>query len=248
MSESDHPATAHRPVEAHGAPAAQVDGARPELGPGPLSRVRRHADRGRYDRATVHAVLDEGLVCHLGFVDNGQPCVLPTLYARVGDVLYLHGAPANRALLAAGDGQTACVTVTLLDGLVLARSTFNHSLNYRSVVAFGQASTVETTEEKRQALEAIVEHVLPGRSKDARPPTDAELRATRVLRFAVSEASAKVRTGGPLDEPEDLQLRQVWAGELPLSLATGTPVVDTQAPVEAPVPSYVAAYRRLAAG
>lgn len=229
-------------------PEARDGGLAAGMGPGPRSRVRRHADRAHYDRETVHAVLDEGLVCNLGFVSDGQPYVVPTLYARVGDLLYLHGAPANHALLAAGDGQTACVAVTLLDGLVLARSAFNHSLNYRSVVAFGQAAAVEDAGEKRSALEAIVEHVLPGRSKDARPPTEPELRATRVLRFAIHEASAKVRAGGPLDEPEDLQLREVWAGELPLSLSAGPPLVDRRAPVDAPLPAYLADYRRPALG
>jgi hypothetical protein len=201
-------------------------------------------DRGHYDRGSVYAILDEGFVCHLGFVSEGQPLVVPTVYGRVDDVLYLHGAPANHALRSAATSESICLTVTLVDALVLARSAFHQSVNYRSVMAFGVASEVSDLGEKRRAVEAIVDHVLPGRSSDARPPSDAELRATRVVRFQIAEASAKVRTGGPKEEPEDLDLEDVWAGEVPLELSFGALVVDDQAPVRAPAPSYITTYTR----
>ena len=181
----------------------------------PGAKVRRLAERGRYDRATIEAILDEGFVCHVGYAADAGPVVIPTAYARIGDRLYLHGAPANATLRHASSGVPVCVTVTLVDGLVLARSAFHHSINYRSVVVHGTGTEVTDEEEKRAALAAVVEHIVPGRGADARPPTSSELRATRVVRVPLDEASAKVRTGGPKDDPEDLDL-PVWAGQVPL--------------------------------
>jgi hypothetical protein len=190
------------------------------------SRVRRKADRARYDFSTAAAILDEALLCHVGFAVDGRPWVVPTTFARVGDHLYLHGAAGNFALrtLSAG-GVEACVTVTLLDGLVLARSAFHHSMNYRSVMLFGSATAVVDVSEKQSALLAIVDHMEPGRSSCTRLPTDAELRSTLVVRFPIDEGSAKVRTGGPIDDPEDLALAH-WAGVIPLALVRGSPVPD----------------------
>ena len=211
--------------------------------PSPRTQVRRLADRGRYDPASIHAILDEGFVCHVGFLSDSSPVVIPTAYARVDDHLYLHGAPANAALQVAGSGRPLCVTVTLIDGLVFARSAFHHSINYRSVVIFATADEVTDPDEKRAALIAVVDHVAPGRGADARPPTDSELRATRLIRLPIDEASAKVRTGGPVDDPEDLQL-PIWAGHLPFRVETGPPVPADDLVVAAPVPDYVAVYRR----
>lgn len=206
-------------------------------------RLRRHPERGRYDEAAIHPILDEGVVCHVGFSDGHGPVVLPTAYARVGDQLYLHGATGNAALRALSSGAPVCVTVTLLDGLVLARSAFHHSVNYRSVVILATAIEVTDAEEKRMALEALVEHLVPGRARDARAPSEAEVRATRVVRVPLAEASAKIRAGGPTEEPEDLAL-PVWAGEIPLRLAAGPPRADTGAPVLVEAPGYAASYTR----
>jgi nitroimidazol reductase NimA-like FMN-containing flavoprotein (pyridoxamine 5'-phosphate oxidase superfamily) len=180
-------------------------------------RVKREPQRGRYDRETIDAILDEGLICHLGFEVNGQPYVIPTLHARVGDRLYVHGSSASRALRHAGAGAPVCVTVTIFDGLVLAKSVFNHSVNYRSAVIFGTARVVPD-EEKREALHALTNQLVPGRWDEARQPTDQELKATWILAVPIEEASAKVRTGGPEDEPEDLDL-PVYAGVVPVHLA-----------------------------
>jgi nitroimidazol reductase NimA-like FMN-containing flavoprotein (pyridoxamine 5'-phosphate oxidase superfamily) len=215
--------------------------AAPDLTASPRSTLRRKAERGSHDRAVVDAILDEGLLCHVGFVDGGAPVVLPTAYARVGDELYLHGAAGNQMLRSLASGLEACVTVTLLDGIVLARSAKHHSMNYRSVVLFGAARKVTDPEEKRRALLHIVDHMVPGRSGDARPPDDTELSATLVLAFPLEEGSAKVRAGGPVDEAEDLTL-PVWAGEVPLTLAAGTPVADDG--VAAVPPAYVVGYGR----
>lgn len=212
-------------------------------GPGQRTRVRRLAERGHYDSETVHAILDEGYICHLGFCTDGVPKVLPTIYARQADVLYLHGAPANDALRAA-ETTGACVTVTLVDGLVLARSAFHHSINYRSVVAFGSANEVRDIKEKERALLAIVDHVVPGRACDSRPPSAEELRATRVTRFEIEEASAKVRTGAAKEDPADLSLTTFWAGVLPLTVVPGTPLTDEQGGALPPAPAYVTGYRR----
>ena len=177
--------------------------------------VRRKADRGRYERELVHAILDEALVCHVGFATADGPVVLPTMHARVDDTIYLHGAVGNAMLRAAADGVPVCVTVTLLDGLVLARSAFHHSMNYRSVVVFGTATPVTEPGAKLAALEALIERIHPGRWSEARQPTDAELRQTLVVAVPLDEASAKVRTGPPIDDAEDYAL-DVWAGEIPL--------------------------------
>ena len=190
----------------------------------------------------IDAILDEALVCHLGFVDDGHPFVIPTVYARIGEQLYVHGSPASRALRTMRGGVPVCVTVTLLDGLVLARSAFHHSVNYRSVVLLGTATVLDDTEEKVRALDAIVEHAVPGRTADARRGNDKEVRGTLVLRLPISEASAKVRTGGPIDDAADLG-SAAWAGVIPLGLQIGTPEADPMCP--APVPAYVASYERL---
>jgi hypothetical protein len=203
--------------------------------------LHRLPDRGRHDRATIDAILDEALVCHLGFVDDGQPFVIPTVYARIGDQLYVHGSPASRTLRTLRGGVAVCVTVTLIDGLVLARSAFHHSVNYRSAVLLGTATVVDDSEEKVRALDAIVEHAVPGRAAEARPGNDKEVRGTLVLRLPISEASAKVRAGGPIDDAEDLGLA-VWAGVLPLGLLVGAPEPDPQCHL--PVPEYAASYRR----
>jgi hypothetical protein len=180
-------------------------------------RVRREPKRGRYDRETIDAILDEALFCHLGFVADGQPYVIPTLHARIGDRLYVHGSSASRMLRHAADGAQMCATVTLLDGLVLAKSVFNHSIDYRSVVVLGQARLVDG-EEKLEALHAFTEHVAPGRWEEARQPTELELKATSILALPLDEASAKVRTGPPEEEPEDVDL-PVWSGVVPVHLA-----------------------------
>jgi hypothetical protein len=182
-------------------------------------RVRREPQRGRYDRETIDAILDEALYCHLAFEVDGQPYAIPTLHARVGDTLYVHGSAASRMLRRASSGFRVCATVTLLDGLVLAKSVFNHSINYRSAVVLGEAQLVEG-DEKRDALRAFTEHVAPGRWDEARQPTDKELKATWILALPLTESSAKVREGPPQDEPEDEDL-PVWAGVVPVHLAAG---------------------------
>jgi uncharacterized protein len=199
------------------------------------TRLHRLPDRGSHERATIEEILDEGLICHLGLVDpEGRPFVVPTIHARVDDHLYVHGSPASRALRAAGaDGVDACVTVTLLDGLVLARSAFHHSMNYRSVIVYGKAVRVDDPAEKIAALGAIVEHVLAGRSEGCREPNEKEIKGTLVLRLPLDEASAKVRTGGPLDDDEDMAL-PVWAGHVPLRIVAGEPVVDPGVTAEWP--------------
>lgn len=199
------------------------------------TRVRRLSKRGNYDRATIHAILDEALVCHVGFVVNGAPVVIPTIHWREGDTLYVHGSAASRMLRSLKECVDACVTVTLVDGLVLARSAFHHSMNYRSVVVFGKAREV-TGEEKLRALDALVEHVVRGRSRDVRPPNEVELKQTLVLALPLEEASAKIRTGGPVDDEEDYAL-PVWAGVVPLTLTAGEPVADRG--VSVPLPEYL---------
>ena len=183
----------------------------------PHLRVKREPHRGAYDRETIDAILDEALLCHLGFQVEGRPTVIPTLHARVGDRLYVHGSAASRMLRHAASGMPMCATVTLFDGLVLARSVFNHSVNYRSVVVFGTATLVDDAE-KREALRALTEQLAPGRWDEARQPTAKELKATSILSLPLDEASAKVRTGAEEDEPEDLDL-PVWAGLVPVHLA-----------------------------
>lgn len=212
------------------------------LTPTDRTRLRRKADRGHFDRATIDAILDEALVAHVGFVVDGRPVVLPMAYGRIGTTLYLHGAAAN-AMLRATVGAPACVTVTLNDALVLARSTFHHSMNYRSVAIFGEGRKVEDPEEKRAALDAVVEHLVPGRTADARPPTDNELRTTLVVALPIEEASAKVRAAGPGDEPEDVDL-PVWAGVIPLATVAGAPQPDAEHPPTVAVPPYASTYAR----
>ena len=207
----------------------------------PRTRVRRLAKRAHYDHATVHAVLDAGMVGHLAFVVDDQPYALPMLYARVGETLYLHGSRLSRLLKHSGAGTPVCFTVTLVDGFVLARSGFHHSINYRSVAVLGHARPVREEAEKRAALDAIVEHVVPGRTSEARGPNAGELKATEVVALALEEASAKIRTGGPVDAPEDYAL-PVWAGEIPLGLVAGTPVADARCDV--PMPEYLRALTR----
>jgi hypothetical protein len=210
--------------------------------PTPRTTVRRLPQRGHYDRETIAAILDEGLICHAGFVVDAQPFVIPTLYARRGDRLYLHGSAVSRMLKTLAGGVPVCVTVTLLDGLVLARSVFNHSMNYRSVVVLGAATVVEG-EEKRTALQTIAEHVAPGRWKEAREPNETELKATLVLSLPLDEASAKVRTGPPVDDDEDYAL-PYWAGVLPLALTAGSPVPDPRLPPGIAPPPSVRGWRR----
>ena len=205
------------------------------------TKVRRLADRGRTDRATANEVIDEAYIAHVGFVVDGEPRVLPMTYGRDGDVLYLHGAVGN-AMLRAAAGAQVCVTITLLDGLVLARSAFHHSMNYRSVVLLGAARKVEDDEEKRHAFEVIVEHVLAGRTQVARAASDAELRKTMVLALPIEEGSAKIRTGGPIDDEEDMDL-EVWAGVVPLRLTPGVPVQDVGQAAGLPAPLVTGAGR-----
>ncbi|MFI2412789.1 pyridoxamine 5'-phosphate oxidase family protein [Streptomyces sp. NPDC018947] len=203
----------------------------------------RSPERASYDRELVHAILDEGYVCHLGFVRDGAPVVLPTLYARVGERLYVHGSTGSRPLRMTGTadpGLPVCLTVTHVDALVLARSAFHHSINYRSVVVHGTAYDVTDPEEKRTALDALVDHVVPGRSGDSRPGNKKELAATAVIRLDLDEVSAKLRTGGVNDEPEDLSLPH-WAGLVPLRKGYGTPVPDPELPSGTELPGYLSA-------
>ena len=204
------------------------------LHPTDRTKVRRLPDRGTYDRAVIDEVIDEAYVAHVGFVLDGQPRVLPMTYGRDGDVLYLHGAVGNALLRASSDAEV-CVTITLLDGLVLARSAFHHSMNYRSVVLLGMATKVEDEAAKRHAFDTIVEHVLPGRSEVARPSNESELRATLVLRLPIEEGSAKVRTGGPIDDDADMDL-PVWAGIVPLRLTPAEPIQDSLQQNDLPAP------------
>jgi hypothetical protein len=213
--------------------------------PSTRTTVSRHPERGSYDRAVIDAILDEALFCHLGFVVGRQPFVIPTIHARVGDILYVHGSPASRMLRQLAGGIDVCATVTLLDGIVLARSVYNHSLNYRSVVVLGRAEAVGEREEKLAALTAIVEHVVPGRGRDARAPNDKELAGSAVLALPISEASAKVRTGPPNDFDADIAL-PIWAGVIPLRLAAGEPETEERVPETVAAPSYAAMYGRAA--
>lgn len=209
-------------------------------GPGgstPRTRVRRLPERGHYDRATIDAILDEGLIGHLGFAVDGQPFVIPTLYARVGDAVYVHGSAAARSLKDLAAGVPACLTVTLVDGVVLARSIFNHSLNYRSVVVLGTAEPVTERAEKCEALFAFSDRILPGRWGEVREPTAKELKATAILRLPLAEASAKVRSGPPGDDEADYAL-PVWAGVIPTALVQGKPVADPRLAFDLPAPRW----------
>jgi nitroimidazol reductase NimA-like FMN-containing flavoprotein (pyridoxamine 5'-phosphate oxidase superfamily) len=200
--------------------------------------VRRRAGRGRYERAQIEQILDDGLAGHVAFVAGGQPYAIPMLYARRGDQVYLHGSTLSRLLETAVDGAQLCFTVTLLDGIVLARSAFHHSLNFRSVVILGAARVVREREEKLESLRVLVDHVCPGRSSGTRGPDEQELAATEVVALGLDEASAKIRTGPPIDAPEDYEL-PFWAGEVPLRLVTSAPERDPRC--RAPLPDHVRA-------
>ena len=207
------------------------------------TKLKRLPKRGHFDRETVYGILDEGFICHVGFAPGGQPVVIPTGYARADDKLYIHGSQASRMLKTLSGGVDACVTVTIIDGLVLARSAFHHSMNYRSVVIFGRATLIEDREEKNAALFALSEHIIRGRWNDVREPTEQELRATTVLSLPLEEASAKIRTGPPLDDEEDYAL-PIWAGVVPLKLEAGEPIPDPRLPAEISIPAYARNYRR----
>lgn len=212
--------------------------------PSERTRVRRLPERGAYDRATIDAIVDEALICHLAWVtDEGHPRVIPTIHARVGDTLYVHGSTASRTLRSVKGGREVCVEITLLDGLVLARSAFHHSMNYRSVVVYGHPREVADPREKDLAQRALVDHVAHGRAADARMPNQRELDQTTIVAIALDEVSAKVRTGPPKDDEEDLDL-PVWAGVLPLRVVPGDPVPAPDLRDAPPLPGYVAEYRR----
>jgi nitroimidazol reductase NimA-like FMN-containing flavoprotein (pyridoxamine 5'-phosphate oxidase superfamily) len=214
-----------------------------EFKPTQRTQVKRLPDRGAYDSETVFKILDEGLICHVGFSVDGQPYVIPTGFARVGDTLYLHGSAASRMLRTLAEGIQVCVTVTLLDGLVLARSAFHHSMNYRSVVMLGRAALVCDLAEKIKALEAFTEHIVRGRWKDVRLPTESELKATTVLALPLAEVSAKIRTGPPKDDAEDYQL-PIWAGVVPLSITPSAPIADPRLKAGLQPPPYAKKYSR----
>jgi hypothetical protein len=209
------------------------------------TRVTREPERGVYDRAAAYQVLDEAFICHVGFVVDNQPFVIPTGYGRSGDNLYIHGSAASRMLRNLDQGIAVCVTVTLLDGLVLARSIFNHSMNYRSVVVLGTAVAVEDPAEKLQALRALSEHILPGRWEESRQPNERELKATLVMRLPITEFSAKVRTGPPIDNEEDYSF-PTWAGVVPLETVAGSPINDPKLDPKTQLPDYVRSYSRTA--
>src|SRR5271170_5422003 len=207
--------------------------------------LHRYAHRAAYDRPTVNAILDQGIVCHVGVqTEAGFPVVIPLAYGRVDDVVYLHGSAASRFFRGSRTPAVEiCMTVTFVDGLVVARSTYNTDINYRSVVIIGRASEVKDLDEKRRGLDLMVDHIIPGRSRDARPPTEKELRSTMLLKLPLGESSAKVRTGWPLDDEEDYDL-EIWAGVIPFTTVTETPEVDPDLRVEVPTPDYVERYRR----
>jgi nitroimidazol reductase NimA-like FMN-containing flavoprotein (pyridoxamine 5'-phosphate oxidase superfamily) len=214
-----------------------------DLTPTERTKVRRLPDRGKYDSESVYGILDEAFICHVGFVLDGQPYVIPTGFGRLGDTLYIHGSAASRMLRTVSAGVPVCVTITLVDGIVMARSGFHSSMNYRSVVIFGNAKLVEAREEKLAALAAFSEQVMPGRWKELRETTDAELKGTLVLALPITEASAKVRTGPPKDDEEDYAL-PLWAGVVPLKLTAGTPIPDPRLPPGIQPPDYAKHYKR----
>ncbi len=209
----------------------------------PRTTVKRLAKRGEYSRETINAIIDEALICHVGFVVDGSPVVLPTIHTRVGDTLYFHGSAASRMLRSLRDGIDACVTITILDGLVMARSAFHHSMNYRSVVVMGKGREVVDREEKLQVLDALVEHVCAGRARDARAPNEAELRQTLVIAMPLAEASAKIRAGPAVDDEEDYAL-PIWAGVIPLALTPSTPIDDERLATGVDAPAYATSYQR----
>jgi nitroimidazol reductase NimA-like FMN-containing flavoprotein (pyridoxamine 5'-phosphate oxidase superfamily) len=209
----------------------------------PRTTLKRLPQRASYDREVINQILDEGFICHVGFAVDGKPFVIPTGYARVGDSLIIHGSQASRMLRSLEQGIDVCITVTLIDGLVLARSAFNHSMNYRSVVIFGRATAIDVSSEKVAALRAVSEHMIPGRWDDVRQPNERELQQTTVLSLPLTEASAKVRTGPPLDDDDDYNL-PVWAGVIPLGLVAGEPVHDPCLSAKTAVPKYADEYQR----
>ncbi len=213
----------------------------PSTAPSPRTRVRRAPKRGVYDRAAIDAILDEAIVCHVGFVHDGQPYVIPTLHARVGDTVYLHGSTASRLVRTLAGGAPCSLTATLLDGIVLARSAFHHSANYRSVTVLGRARLVESGAERLRALEAFTEQLVPGRWSQVRPPNPKEMKATQVLALTLDEASAKMRSGPPVDDDEDMG-RDVWAGEIPLALQAHEPRADPQLAAGVELPAHVSGW------
>jgi nitroimidazol reductase NimA-like FMN-containing flavoprotein (pyridoxamine 5'-phosphate oxidase superfamily) len=215
----------------------------PQKAPSPRTTVKRVPQRANYETETIYQILDEGLVAHIGFVAEGQPFVIPTAYGRVDDTLYIHGSPASRMLRTLQQGIDVCVSVTLIDGLVLARSAFHHSMNYRSVVVFGKASLVEDAEKKLAALKAFTEQVILGRWEQVRSPSRNELAQTIVLSLPLTEASAKVRIGDPIDDEADYQI-PVWAGQIPLKLTATTPINDSRLDPQIKVPAHLSNYTR----
>jgi uncharacterized protein len=211
--------------------------------PTPRTRLVREADRAVYDREAAYRILDEGFLCHVGFVVDGQPFVIPTSYGRKHESLYIHGSAASRMLRQMKESVPVCITVTLLDGLVLARSIFNHSMNYRSVVVLGKATLVDDPTEKTEALRLLSEHIIPGRWADSRQPNERELKATSVLRVPIEEFSAKVRQGPAVDDEEDYSF-PTWAGVVPLEMVAGKPIDDARLPAGRDVPAYAKNYSR----
>jgi nitroimidazol reductase NimA-like FMN-containing flavoprotein (pyridoxamine 5'-phosphate oxidase superfamily) len=207
------------------------------------TRLKRLPKRGAFDRDTIYSILDEAFICHIGFAVDGQPYVIPTAFGRLDDVLYIHGSSASRMLRTLSKGFEMCFTVTIVDALVLARSAFHHSINYRSVVVLGHASLVEDAEEKYKALEVITNHIVPERWDDVREPNGMELKATSVLKLNIDEASAKMRTGPPIDDEEDYEL-DIWAGILPVKLVTGDPIDDERLNDGLVAPENINRYRR----
>jgi nitroimidazol reductase NimA-like FMN-containing flavoprotein (pyridoxamine 5'-phosphate oxidase superfamily) len=211
--------------------------------PTPRTRLVREAERAVYDREAAYRILDEGFLCHVGFAVDGQPFVIPTSYGRKDDSLYIHGSAASRMLRQMKEGIPVCITVTLLDGLVLARSIFNHSMNYRSVVVLGKATLVDDPQEKLEALRLLSEHIIPGRWADSRQPNERELKATSILRVPIEEFSAKVRTGPVVDDEEDYSF-PTWAGIVPLEMKAGAPIADSRLGADVGVPAYASQWSR----
>jgi nitroimidazol reductase NimA-like FMN-containing flavoprotein (pyridoxamine 5'-phosphate oxidase superfamily) len=243
---STSPSDPATPPTGPSAPASSATATGPARPAGPTServRLRRKRERGSYDRMVIDAILDEALIAHLGIVEDGRPLVIPTLHVRCGDVVYCHGSVASRTLRALAGGAPACLTVSLADGVVLARAAMHHSVNYRSVMIVGEARSVESFEEKRAALRAVVEHVVPGRASEVREPSENELRATAVLALPLEEFSAKLRSGPPLDDEADYAL-DAWAGVIPLRSAAGPPEPDPRLRPGIELPAHVSAYRR----
>jgi uncharacterized protein len=209
----------------------------------PKNKIKRKPDRGHYDKETVHQILDEGLICHVGLIQDNSPIVIPMNYARQGDQILLHGAPGSRLLQSIKNGAEVCITVTLIDDLVLARSVLHHSMNYRSVVFFGRGTLVEEYNQKKEAFKTIVDHIIPGRWDDARQPSDKEIKQTYVVAVPINEASAKIRSGPVIDEEDDYAL-SVWAGLLPLGFNPAEPVSDEKLDKNIQVPDYVKNYNR----